>query len=65
VQGYAIITPVASVIRYIKPFPEPVVLVVGDAIGVLPRITLTTQVLAMMMSSRARPRRAASKTKGR
>jgi hypothetical protein len=63
IQGWAIITPVASVIRYIEPFPEPVELEVGQPVGVLPRVTLTTQTVLMMSRSRSRVVGRASKTK--
>lgn len=53
--GWAIITPVASVIRYIEPFPTPVTAAPGSPVGVLPRVTLTT----LPESSLLREKRAA------
>ena len=49
VYGWAVITAVDPVIRYIQPFPDPVVLNTGDPVGVLPRVTLTT--LPALMST--------------
>lgn len=55
--GWAIITPVSPVIRYIETFPLPVTAEVGNPVAVLPRVTLTT----LPESSLAKERRAARK----
>lgn len=55
--GWAIITPVGSVIRYIETFPSPVTAAPGKPVAVLPRVTLTT----LPESSLSRQRRAARK----
>lgn len=56
VYGWAVVTPVASVIRYIQPFPEAQEVLTGDPIGVLPAVALTT--LPVLMSARSpRPAR--------
>lgn len=65
VNGYAIITPVDPVIRYVERFAEPAAVVIGGQIGVLPRVTLTTLPVVMSVQSRSRVRGRASKTKAR
>jgi hypothetical protein len=52
VYGWAIITPVDSVIRYIQPFPDEVVLDTGDPVGVLPQVALTTLPALMSVSAK-------------
>jgi hypothetical protein len=54
ITGWAIITPVASVIRYIQPLPAPLVLDTGDPIEVLPQVALTTLPPVVMGTSRGR-----------
>lgn len=61
-SGWAVITPIASVIRYIQPFPYPVPLSIGEPVGVLPQVTLTTQGTVSSVRSRSRVVRRASKT---
>lgn len=63
--GWAIVTPVSPVIRYIQPLPYPVVLESGDPIGVLPRVALTTLPSVSSVVSRQRGRRRAAKPKRR
>lgn len=55
--GWAIITPVDSVIRYLEPFPAPVTAAPDMPVGVLPRVMLTT----LPESSLLKQRRAARK----
>lgn len=42
IYGYALVTPIDSVIRFIEAFDEPIDVVPEVEIGVLPRVTLTT-----------------------
>jgi hypothetical protein len=65
IYGWAIVTPVAPVIRYIEPLPYPVTLETGDPLGVLPRIALATLPVVMSLASRPRGIRRAAKPKGR
>jgi hypothetical protein len=65
VYGYAIITPVDSVIRYVEAFGAPWVLVPGRPVGVLPRVTLTTLAIESRVRSRSRGPGRATKPKGR
>lgn len=43
IYGYALITPTSPVIRSIERFADPVLVGAGGIIGVLPRITFTTE----------------------
>jgi hypothetical protein len=55
VYGWAIITPLSPVIRYIQPLPAPVTVNSGDPIAVLPRVAMTTLPPPVGFRSRRRP----------
>lgn len=63
--GYAIITPVAPAIKFIEPFSQPLTAVLGSQIGVLPQITLTTQMGMVGSGSPGRSRVIGRAAKGR
>lgn len=65
IYGWAVITSVSPVIRYIQPFPSPVTAGPGLPIGVLPRVTLTTLPESSLMVSRRAARKRGVKVKGR
>lgn len=65
VYGWAIITPVDSVIRYIEPFPSPVTATTGVPLGVIPQVGLTTLPESSLVKAKKAARKRGVKVKGR